>query len=232
MNSNTELVITHLASQVLNGKIRNSDIVPVEIEIYVFSPCHRDDAAQRHPLQTRYNRFYFYRAGKSNSLRPLSRMGVGVSFSTDNESIAVLLRGIYCNGEYINGPSKVARYIYKFFTGAGMDSSHTKERLENIERIEKLDNVFQLEGSEVMQSIFRASRVGINKKKEYATACYRFLTHPNRIGYKEKQNVINQYLQDKYGIAELTDVKLHNQSIIEDIQKLFGCRIPRCRNNK
>ena len=52
MTSKTDIEarIYTLAQQVLNGRISGTDIVPVEIEVYLYSKNHPDDTAQRHPL--------------------------------------------------------------------------------------------------------------------------------------------------------------------------------------
>lgn len=172
-----ETFISRVAGILLNCSVRNTEIRPVDIEIYLYHEAeHSDDTAQRHPLQLRYNQFYFYRAGKSNSLRPVNRMGAGVSFSTETYSLAVLLRGIVYKNEVIRGTSFVARFIYSYFTGFNYNLQSQEERLNGIESIERLTNVLTFETDQIQFSIHQAERVGLNLKKDFAKRKYRFYT--------------------------------------------------------
>lgn len=169
--------IKRIARVVLNGEIKASGIKPVDVEIYLYDElAHPDDTAHRHPLQVRYNQFYFYRAGKSNSLRPLNRMGVGISFSTDWYSLAILLRGVSHNNQIIRGTSFVARFIYSYFTGLKYEIQTQEERLRGIEEIERMENVLEFDEFKAELNIHQTERTGLNPKRDFACRKYRFYT--------------------------------------------------------
>ncbi|MGL4779356.1 MAG: hypothetical protein ACRCXN_00805, partial [Bacteroidales bacterium] len=180
-----------IAKSILGYPLNYFNIIPVDIECYFYHESwHPDDTAQRHPLQGRYNQFYFYRMGKSNTLRPVNRMGAGIALSGKNYTLAVLLRGIRHGDKYIDGTSKVAAYLFHCFSQMDYSTAPVGERLKIIEQIEQLSEVVNFSHQPFERAIWATVRVGLNAKREYKDRKYRFLIEVNRSGYKGKKQLM------------------------------------------
>lgn len=185
-----------IAKSILGYPLNYFNIIPVDIECYFYHEnWHPDDTAQRHPLQGAFNHFYFYRMGKSNTLRPMNRMGTGIALSKGNYTLAVLLRGIRHGDKYIDGTSKVAAYIFYCFSQQDYSTASANERLQIIQQIEQLTDVVNLSNKPVKGAVWTTVRVGLNRKRQYKDRKYRFLTDVNRTGYKGKK----QLMENKAG---------------------------------
>lgn len=180
-----------IARKILGHPLNYFEVIPVDIECYFYQQSwHPDDTAQRHPLQTRFNRLYFYRMGKSNTLRPVKRMGAGIALSMGSYTLAVLLRGIRDGDKYIDGTAKVAAYLFHRFSRLDYSTASVNERLEIIQQMEQLADVVNLSDKPVKGPVWTTVRVGLNAKRDYKNRRYRFLIEATRSGYKGKKQLM------------------------------------------
>jgi hypothetical protein len=90
----------------VNGK----EIRFTEIEFYYFDPVHQDNYTHKHRRELGEWRFH--------------NQGLDITFQGDETSDGgILIRGIYVEGEYYNGPRIVVGKIFEFFSRVDTESN-------------------------------------------------------------------------------------------------------------
>lgn len=89
----------------VNGK----EIRFTEIEFYYFDPVHQDNYTHKHRRELGEWRFH--------------NQGLDITFQGDNTSDGgILIRGIYVEGKFFNGPRIVVGKIFEVFGSVGAES--------------------------------------------------------------------------------------------------------------
>ena len=149
-------------------KVDNTEIIPLETEIYYYNEnkIFEDNMIHKNELQeSRFGQLYFHRKGfsKNNEIILFPRGGVDICISDNNYYLSILLRSVIKTQDgienFISGPGKIQQIFYK-----GFNNEEIRKGLKELEN--KKEIIIKRNRKVNIANVYHQKRIqGENYKK-------------------------------------------------------------------